>query len=133
MKRVVIGVIGNDIHVVAIKLLEIALLERGYKVFNLGVNTKPEEFVDAVIETNADLLLISSINGEAANWVYNIKRKLEDKNFLNVLLAIGGNLSLGEREEDEIVAKFKSFGFDFVFYQKGIEESLNQIEVQLSR
>jgi methylaspartate mutase sigma subunit len=66
--RVVTGVVGNDIHVVANRLIEISLKERGFEVFNLGVNTYLEEFIDAVIETDADLLLISSLNGEAEGW-----------------------------------------------------------------
>ncbi len=35
--RVVTGVVGNDIHVVANRLIEISLRERGFEVFNLGV------------------------------------------------------------------------------------------------
>jgi len=66
--KVVTGVVGNDIHVVANRLIDISLEERGFKVFNLGVNTYLEEFMDAVIETDADVLLISSLNGEAEGW-----------------------------------------------------------------
>ena len=66
--KVVIGVVGNDIHVVANRLIDISLQARGFEVFNLGVNTYLEEFIDAVIETNADVLLISSLNGEAEGW-----------------------------------------------------------------
>ena len=66
--KVVTGVVGNDIHVVANRLIDISLQARGFEVFNLGVNTYLEEFIDAVIETNADVLLISSLNGEAEGW-----------------------------------------------------------------
>ena len=37
--KVVTGVVGNDIHVVANRLIDISLQSRGYEVFNLGVNT----------------------------------------------------------------------------------------------
>ena len=66
--KVVTGVVGNDIHVVANRLIDISLQARGFEVFDLGVNTYLEEFIDAVIETNADVLLISSLNGEAEGW-----------------------------------------------------------------
>ena len=49
MKKVVIGVVGNDVHVVANRLIDISLNQRGFKVFNLGVNTYLEEFIDAAI------------------------------------------------------------------------------------
>ena len=132
MIRVVIGVIGNDIHNVAIKLIEIALTESGFSVYNLGVNTKPVEFVDAVVETKADLLMISSLNGEAATWAYNIKEMLKERSVHHCLLAIGGNLSIGESDEQEIVERFKNYGYDFVFYQKEIEESISVIKDHLS-
>jgi radical SAM superfamily enzyme YgiQ (UPF0313 family) len=50
------------------RLIDISLRERGFEVFNLGVNTYLEEFIDALIETDADVLLISSLNGEAEGW-----------------------------------------------------------------
>ncbi len=71
--KIVIGVIGNDIHVVANRLIEISLKERGFQVFNLGVNTYLEEFLDAVIESDSDVLLISSLNGEAEGWCRDLK------------------------------------------------------------
>jgi methylaspartate mutase sigma subunit len=124
MIRVVLGVIGNDIHVVAIKLLEIALRDYGFRVFNLGVSTKPVEFADAVVETGSQLLMISSLNGEAANWARNIRSMLNNRNYPECVMAIGGNLSVGEAKEEDIINKFKGYGFDYVFYQKEIEESL---------
>ncbi|MBE0497558.1 MAG: cobalamin B12-binding domain-containing protein, partial [Campylobacterales bacterium] len=66
--KVVTGVVGNDIHVVANRLIHISLEARGFEVFNLGVNTSLDEFIDALIETKADILLISSLNGEAEGW-----------------------------------------------------------------
>ena len=68
MMKVVTGVVGNDIHVVANRLIDISLQARGFEVFNLGVNTSLEEFIDAVVETDAKILLISSLNGEAEGW-----------------------------------------------------------------
>ena len=35
-KKIVIGVVGNDVHVVANRLIDISLQSRGYEVFNLG-------------------------------------------------------------------------------------------------
>ena len=44
--KVVTGVVGNDIHVVANRLIDLSLQARGFEVFNLGVNTYLEEFFD---------------------------------------------------------------------------------------
>jgi len=131
--KVVTGVIGNDVHAVANRLIELELQERGYTVFNLGVNTKLEEFIDALIETKSTVLLISSLNGEAESWTDKIyKAKLKNKHLSNVLFVIGGNLSIGESYEN-IESKFKKFGFDLVFHQSDLTDGIDKIEARLKK
>ena len=131
MKRVVTGVVGNDIHVVANRLIDISLQERGFEVFNLGVNTYLEEFVDAVIETDADVLLISSLNGEAEGWCRDLGILKSRFDLSGVVFVIGGNLSVGEVSVDEIVPKFQNYGFDLVFHQIDLNEGLDRLEAYL--
>lgn len=128
--KVVTGVVGNDIHVVANRLIELSLLARGFEVFNLGVNTYLEEFVDAVIETNADILLISSLNGEAEGWARELKvLKSKYGNLLdNVVFMIGGNLVVGTGSAEDIVPRFKNYGFDLVFHQVDLNTGLDELE-----
>jgi len=131
--KVVTGVVGNDIHVVANRLIDISLQARGFEVFNLGVNTYLEEFFDAVIETNADILLISSLNGEAEGWCREVKILKSKYGSLldNVVFMIGGNLTVGTGSNDEIVAKFKDYGFDLVFHQVDLNTGLDSLEKYL--
>ena len=129
--KVVTGVVGNDIHVVANRLIDISLEERGFEVFNLGVNTYLEEFMDAVIETDADVLLISSLNGEAEGWCRDLKILKSQYDFKDVLFMIGGNLGVGEMDPELIVPKFKNYGFDLVFHQVDLNEGLDQLETAL--
>lgn len=128
--KVVTGVVGNDIHVVANRLIELSLQARGFEVFNLGVNTYLEEFVDAVIETNADILLISSLNGEAEGWCREVKiLKSKYGNLLdNVVFMIGGNLVVGTGTAEDIVPRFKNYGFDLVFHQVDLNTGLDALE-----
>ena len=65
-RTVVTGVIGEDVHVVGIRILEYALGEAGFKVIPLGSQVSQKEFIDAAIETNADAILISSLSGHAS-------------------------------------------------------------------
>lgn len=131
--KVVTGVVGNDIHVVANRLIDISLQARGFEVFNLGVNTYLEEFLDAVVETNADILLISSLNGEAEGWCREVKILKSKYGSLldNVVFMIGGNLTVGTGSNDEIVAKFKDYGFDLVFHQIDLNTGLDTLEKYL--
>lgn len=128
--KVVTGVVGNDIHVVANRLIDLSLQARGFEVFNLGVNTYLEEFLDAVVETNGDILLISSLNGEAEGWARELKiLKSKYENLLDdVVFMIGGNLVVGTGNADDIVPKFKNYGFDLVFHQVDLNTGLDELE-----
>jgi methylaspartate mutase sigma subunit len=126
--KVVTGVVGNDIHVVANRLIDISLQSRGYEVFNLGVNTYLEEFIDAVVETDANVLLISSLNGEAEGWCRELYKYKNHPNLKDVVFVIGGNLSVGEGDETTIVPQFKEYGFDLVFHQVDLLDGLDQLD-----
>lgn len=129
--KVVTGVVGNDIHVVANRLIDISLQARGFEVFNLGVNTYLEEFIDAVVETDADILLISSLNGEAEGWCRELQFLKAEYDLKNVVFVIGGNLAVGEGNDDILIPKYKKYGFDLVYHQKDLNTSLDEIEAYM--
>ena len=124
--KVVTGVVGNDIHVVANRLIDLSLQARGYEVFNLGVNTHLEEFFDAIVETGAEVLMISSLNGEAEGWGREIKLlKAKYKNLDDLIMMIGGNLVVGSGNTEDIVARYKNYGFDLVCHQVDLNTGLD--------
>jgi methylaspartate mutase sigma subunit len=130
--KVITGVVGNDIHVVANRLIELSLDARGFEVFNLGVNTYLEEFFDAAVETGAQILLISSLNGEAEGWAREVKLlKSKYKTLDNLVMVIGGNLVVGTADADVIVPKYKNYGFDLVFHQVDLNTGLDTLEEYL--
>lgn len=130
--KVVTGVVGNDIHVVANRLIDLSLRARGYEVFNLGVNTYLEEFFDAAVETGADVLMISSLNGEAEGWGREVRPLLTQyKKLDDVVMMIGGNLVVGRGDPDEIQRKYKGFGFDLVCHQIDLNTGLDMLETYL--
>ena len=130
--KVVTGVVGNDIHVVANRLIDLSLQARGYEVFNLGVNTYLEEFFDAVVETGADILMISSLNGEAEGWGREVRLlKAEYKNLGDLIMMIGGNLTVGSGNTEDIISRYKSYGFDLVCHQVDLNTGLDSLEALL--
>ncbi|MDD2383715.1 MAG: methylaspartate mutase subunit S [Sulfurospirillaceae bacterium] len=131
MKKVVTGVVGNDIHVVANRLIDISLQARGFEVFNLGVNTSLEEFIDAVVETDADILLISSLNGEAEGWCRDLQFLRSEYSLRDVVFVIGGNLAVGEAKQSDIIPKYQSYGFDLVFHQVDLNTGLDTLEAYM--
>ena len=58
-KKLVIGVIGADVHAVGIQILNHALEAAGFDVTNLGVMVSQEEYIAAAVETDADAILVS--------------------------------------------------------------------------
>ena len=60
-KKLVIGVIGADVHAVGIQILYHAFTDAGFDVTNLGVMVSQEEYIAAAIETKADAIIISSL------------------------------------------------------------------------
>jgi len=115
--RIILGVVGHDIHVVANRILAIALAENGYEVYNLGTNNKITDFVDAVMEWGADAALVGSLNGEGQYWCRGTRAAFEARHLGDTLLYAGGMLTLGDATPAEVERIYKSFGFDRVFHR----------------
>ena len=116
--RIVIGVIGDDIHIVGNRIMQLALEESGCQVFNLRTRNRPEHFCQAALEVNADAVFVSSLNGEGEYWCADFRQRLQAMGLGQVLLYVGGNVVVGNRPESEVVALFKSYGFDRVYHQR---------------
>jgi len=114
--RVVIGSIGDDIHVVGITILAHALRNAGCEVIQLGIQTPAEEFIATTIAEDADAMFISSSNGHAAMFCETLREDLVKAGASDVVLYAGGNLAVGadalwEDTEDRMT----KMGFDRVF------------------
>ena len=113
--NLVLGVIGSDVHAVGNRILEEALTQVGFKVTNIGVLASQEEFIEAAIEVDADVILISSLYGHGEMDCKGFKDKCIEVGLDNTLLYIGGNLVVGKRDWKETKEKFLAMGFDRVY------------------
>lgn len=114
-KKLVIGVIGADVHAVGISILQHAFEEAGFEVVNLGVMVSQEEYIAAAIETNADAILVSSIYGHGELDCRGLRDKCDESGLKDILLYVGGNIVVGKQPFDEVEKRFKAMGFDRVF------------------
>ena len=114
-KKLVIGVIGADVHAVGISILQHAFEEAGFEVVNLGVMVTQEEYIAAAIETNADAILVSSLYGHGELDCRGLRDKCDESGFKDILLYVGGNIVVGKQPFDEVEKRFKAMGFDRVF------------------
>ncbi|MDO5716980.1 MAG: methylaspartate mutase subunit S [Tissierellia bacterium] len=114
-KTMVLGVIGSDCHAVGLKILDHAFNEAGFHVVNIGVLSPQEDFINAAIETNADVICVSSLYGQGELDVMGMRDKMNEAGLKDVLLYIGGNVVVGKQKWEEVEARFKAMGFDRVY------------------
>lgn len=112
---VVTGVIGDDVHVVGIRILEHALRDAGFKVVALGVQVSQEEFINAAIETSAEAILISSLSGHAQILVAGFRDKCTEAGLADIILYLGGQLIIGRVNWEEVEKMYKDMGINRVY------------------
>jgi methylaspartate mutase sigma subunit len=125
---VITGVIGEDVHIIGVRIVEHALRQAGFNVVPLGVQVSQEEFVEAAIETNAGAILVSSLSGHAAILCQGLKEKCIEAGLEHVMLYIGGQLVIGESDWSKVVKMFKELGFDRVYPS---DQDLNDVIADL--
>ncbi|MBN1189204.1 MAG: methylaspartate mutase subunit S [Dehalococcoidales bacterium] len=111
---VVTGVIGDDVHVVGIRILEHALKRSGFKVVALGVQVSQEDFINAAIETGAQVIMVSSVSGHAQLLVPGFREKCIEAGLKDIILYLGGQLTIGRTPWEEVEKKYRDMGFDWV-------------------
>lgn len=114
-KKIVIGVIGADVHAVGNKIMDRALSDAGYEVINLGVTVSQEEFINAAIESDADAILVSSLYGQGELDCRGMREKCKEAGIADILLYVGGNVVIGKQKFDDVEKRFKDMGFDRCF------------------
>ena len=111
---IVMGVIGSDSHAIGNRILEYAFNDAGFNIINLGSFISQKDFINATIESNAKVILVSSLGGHASIDCEGFKEKLIESGLENVLLYIGGNLTVGKADWNIIKKHFTELGFDRV-------------------
>ncbi|MGI6094188.1 MAG: methylaspartate mutase subunit S [Lachnospiraceae bacterium] len=114
-KKLVIGVIGADVHAVGNKILYHAFTGAGFDVVNLGVMVSQEEYIAAAIETAADAIVVSSLYGHGELDCRGLREKCDEAGLKGILLYVGGNIVVGKQPFADVERRFKAMGFDRVF------------------
>ena len=113
--RLILGVIGADVHAVGNKILYHAFTEAGFEVTNLGVMVSQDEFIDAAIETNADVIVVSSLYGHGELDCQGMRDRCVERGLDDILLYVGGNIVVGKQPFEDVEKRFKAMGFNRVF------------------
>ncbi len=111
----VTGVIGEDVHIMGIRIVEHALRAAGFRIVSLGAQVSQEQYIEAAIETNADAILVSSLGGHAGILVPGLREKCDEAGLKNILLYLGGQLIIGDMKWEDSVKIFTDMGFNRVY------------------
>ena len=89
--RVVIGTVLGDIHSIGKTMVCTLLIAEGFEVYDLGINIKAEEFLEAIKKYNADVLAMSALmtmtTSEQKKVIESLKKEnLRDK----IKIMVGG-------------------------------------------
>ena len=103
---IVTGVIGDDVHVIGIRLMEYALRQNGFHVVSLGPLAQQKEFIDTAIETAADALFISSLNGHAELHIPGLRDACIEAGIGDILIYAGGQLTIRRPDWEEVRKRF---------------------------
>ena len=129
----VTGVIGEDVHIVGIRVVEHALRNTGFKIVALGAQVSQEEFINAAVETNADAILVSSLSGHASVLVAGLRDKCIEAGLRDIRLYLGGQLVIGEWKWQEVEKMFREMGFDRVYPPDvDVSQIITDLEADLS-
>ena len=109
------GVIGSDCHAVGNKILYYSLTEAGFNVVNICVLSPQEDFINAAIETKADIIMVSSLYGHGEIDCRGMREKCDEAGLDSIKLYVGGNIVVGKQDFKEVKARFEKMGFDRVY------------------
>ncbi len=113
--KLVLGVIGADVHAVGNKILAYAYTNAGFEVINLGVMVSQQEFIDAAIESDADAMIVSSLYGHGEIDCRGLREKCDEAGLEGIKLYVGGNIVVGKEDFDAVEKRFKEMGFNRVY------------------
>ena len=89
--RVVIGVVQGDCHDIGKNLVKVMLESAGCEVFDLGKDVAPERFVEAVRESGAAFLGLSTLMSTTMEEMREVIRQLEEAGLRQqVKVMVGG-------------------------------------------
>ncbi|MFR7871231.1 MAG: methylaspartate mutase subunit S [Fenollaria timonensis] len=114
-KTIVLGVIGSDCHAVGLTILDHAFTNAGFNVVNIGVLSPQEDFINAAVETNADLICVSSLYGQGEIDCKGLREACDEAGLKDIPLYVGGNIVVGKQKWEEVEPRFKAMGFNRVY------------------
>jgi len=101
---VVVGTVFGDIHSIGKTMVCALLVAEGFEVYDLGVNLKAEEFLEAIKRHDADILAMSALMTTTAPEQRRVIESLEKEGLRNKVKIMVGGGAITEEFAKEIGA-----------------------------
>jgi 5-methyltetrahydrofolate--homocysteine methyltransferase len=88
--RIILGTAQGDIHDIGKNLVGMMLEGAGFEVVDLGVDIKPEQFVEKAVEEKADIIGVSALLTTTMMSMAEIVALKNEKGFSSLKVIIGG-------------------------------------------
>ncbi len=101
---VVIGTVEGDIHDLGLRIVASMLRANGFKVYDLGFNTKSLDFIEKAKEVKADIIAVSSLMTTTMPFMKDLIEALEASGLRSEFMVIVGGGPVTEQWAKEIGA-----------------------------
>ena len=124
---VIMGTVQGDLHDIGKNLCGMMLSGAGFSVHDLGVDTKPQEFVEAVIEHRAELVGMSALLTTTMRNIETTNRAFEEAGLRHKIRTMAGGAALSP----ELALKMKcdGYGKDALACVERAKELLEQVKL----
>lgn len=102
--RVVVGTVEGDLHEIGKTLVGTMLAANGFEVTDIGIDNTPEQFVEAVRETNADIVGASALLTTTMGVQKQLIEELEGAGLREKVKVMIGGAPITQSYADEIGA-----------------------------
>jgi 5-methyltetrahydrofolate--homocysteine methyltransferase len=99
--NVVLGTVEGDVHDIGINLVGMMLEGAGFDVIQLGADTSPEEFVQAVKDNRPDILGMSALLTTTMVNMKDVIGALKDSGLRDSVKVMVGGATLNQKFADE--------------------------------
>jgi 5-methyltetrahydrofolate--homocysteine methyltransferase len=94
--KAVIGTVYGDIHNIGKAIVSTLLMASGFEVNDLGTNIKPDQFVEEVQKSNADILAMSALMTTTAPEQKATIELLSEKGLRDKVIVLVGGSAINE-------------------------------------
>jgi len=102
--KIVLGTVEGDVHDIGINLVGMMLEGTGFEVLQLGADTSTEDFIQAIKDTQANILGMSALLTTTMTKMKDVIEALEKEGLRDSIKVMVGGATLNQKSADDFGA-----------------------------